>query len=100
MLTSDNVTMDLDSRISFQIKNVDVFTANPIEYYPYIKNHAQNVLLDKFAQKTLQEFMSSFSAIAENCVAECSEFFLSFGIEILKFKFCSMHVPVLLRRVC
>ena len=36
VLTSDNVTMDPDSRISFQIKNVDVFTANPIEYYPYI----------------------------------------------------------------
>ncbi len=93
VLTADNVTMNIDSRISFQIKNVDVFAANPIEYYPYIKNHIQNVLLDKFAQKTLGEFMSSFAEIAENCVAECSEFFLSFGIEILEIQILKYHCP-------
>lgn len=93
VLTSDNVTMNIDSRISFQIKNVDVFVANPIEYYPYIKNHVQNVLLDKFAQETLQNFMSSFAEIAERCVPECSEFFLSFGIEILEIQILQYDCP-------
>ena len=37
--------------------------------------------------------MSSFSAIAENCVAECSEFFLSFGIEILEIQILQYACP-------
>ena len=93
VLTSDNVTMNIDSRISFQIKHVSTFASNPIEYYTYIQNHIQNVLLDHFAQKTLRTFMSSFAEIAEECVGECSEFFLSFGIEILDIQILNYNCP-------
>jgi hypothetical protein len=83
VLTRDNVTMKLDCRVSYQIKNVDTFASNPIEFYTYIRNHVQNVLLDKFAQKTLREFMASLGELASGCVAECAEYFMSFGIDIL-----------------
>ena len=83
VLTRDNVAMKLDCRVSYQIKNVDTFASNPIEFYTYIRNHVQNVLLDKFAQKTLREFMASLGELASGCVAECAEYFMSFGIDIL-----------------
>ena len=43
--TSDNVTLIIDLRISYQIKDLYKFSDNPIEFYGYIKNHVQNDLL-------------------------------------------------------
>lgn len=39
--TSDNVVMDLELRISFQIQDVDLFSKNPIDFYPAMKNHVR-----------------------------------------------------------
>jgi len=81
--TSDNVILDIDLRVSFQIQDVDTFSMNPIDFYPYIKNHVQNELLDRFAQATLREFMSSFAKIAQKSVDSTNEYFQKFGITIL-----------------
>ena len=67
------VVLELDVRVSYQIQDVDVFAANPIDFYPYIRNFIQNELLDAFARCTLREYMSSFSSIAQGSAAACSE---------------------------
>ena len=82
--TKDNVLLDLDLRICYVIKSVETFSANPIEnFYPNIKNHVQNKLLDRFATSTLREFMNTFASIAQASVDACSAYFMKYGIEIL-----------------
>lgn len=81
--TSDNVQLQLDVRISFQIQNVDIFSANPVDFYPLLRNHIQNEMLDKFSQATIREFMSTFAKIAQQTIPGCSSYFLQFGIEVL-----------------
>lgn len=82
--TCDNVVMTLDIRVSYQIQNIGVFAANPIDFYGYIKNFIQNELLERFSKVTLRVFMSSFSTTAMQSAENCSEKqFRKFGIEIL-----------------
>lgn len=81
--TQDNVVLNLDLRISFQIQDVDSFATNPIDFYPFMKNHVQNTLLDIYAKSPLREFMTSFSKIAQNSVNECTNYFQTFGIAVL-----------------
>lgn len=82
--TKDNVVLDLDLRICYQIQSVETFSASPIEeFYPNIKNHVQNKLLDRFATSLLNEFMNTFAVIAQDSVEACSAYFLKYGIEIL-----------------
>lgn len=82
--TKDNVVLDLDLRICYQIQSVETFSASPIEeFYPNIKNHVQNKLLDRFATSTLREFMNTFAVIAQDSVEACSAYFIKYGIEIL-----------------
>ena len=80
--TSDNVVMLLDMRVNFRVCNIPLFSANPIEFYGGIQNHVQNNLLDKFAQCTLSQFMSSFGTISESEVQPVNEYFQTFGIEV------------------
>ena len=40
--TSDNVTLNLDIRISYQVHDIQVFCANPIEFNGYMRNYTQN----------------------------------------------------------
>jgi hypothetical protein len=81
--TQDNVVLGLDLRISFQIQDVALFAKNPIDFYPYMKNHVQNELLDSFAQASLRDFMSTFSNIAFKSVESCNDYFSKFGIAVL-----------------
>jgi hypothetical protein len=83
VFTRDNVNMKLGIRINYEIKNVDTFAANPIEFFSYLRNHAQNVLLDRFAGHTLREFMASEGGLAKSSVTDCNKYFMSFGIAVL-----------------
>ena len=82
--TKDNVLLDLDLRVCYQIQSVETFSSNPIEnFYPNIKNHVQNKLLDRFANSTLREFMNTFAVIAQASVDQCTAYFMDYGIEIM-----------------
>ena len=81
--TSDNVVLTLYLRISYQIQNVEAFSNHPIDFYAQIKNHVQNVLLSKFSTIKLREFMNTFSLIAQGSIESVSEYFNTYGIEIL-----------------
>jgi hypothetical protein len=81
--TQDNVVLSLDLRISFQIQDVEAFSTNPIDFFPFMKNHVQNTLLDIYAKSTLRDFMVSFSKIAQASVVECCDYFQTFGIVVL-----------------
>ena len=81
--TSDNVVLTLYLRISYQIQNVEAFSNHPIDFYAQIKNHVQNVLLGKFSTIKLREFMNTFSLIAQGSIENVSEYFNTYGIEIL-----------------
>jgi len=48
------VAIDLGLRISFQIVDVPVFCANPIEYVDYMRNYVQDEMLDRFAKTSLR----------------------------------------------
>lgn len=81
--TSDNVVLNLELRVSFQIVDVKKFSLNPIQFYQYIKNNVQNDLLDRFSSSTLREFMNKFSKIAQESVQPNSENLQNYGITIL-----------------
>jgi len=81
--TQDNVQLELDVRISYEIANVDTFSQNPIDFYPLLKNHIQNDMLDSFAKVTLRQFMTSFADTAQNSVKTVSTYFETFGIKVL-----------------
>jgi len=52
--TSDNVLLNLDIVISYQIQDAHQFSASPVDFCPLIKNYVQNDLLDKFSQTALR----------------------------------------------
>jgi len=81
--TADNVQLELDVRISYQIQDVPKFAQNPIDFYPLLKNHIQNSMLDEFAKNSLREFMGKFADIAKDGVEKCTEYFESYGIKVL-----------------
>lgn len=93
VLTSDNVNLNLDTRINYQVVNVDQFTENAINFYEYIRSHVQNVLLDKFAQSQLREFMTKFTSIAQETIPDCSAYFQDFGIEIRDIQILDYRCP-------
>lgn len=100
--TKDNVEIQLDLRICYQIQSVENFSAKPIEmFYSSIKDYVQNKLLGRFASSTLREFMNIFANIAESSVDSCSAYFMKFGIEImdvqiLDFRCTNAHTQELL----
>lgn len=82
--TSDNVVLQLDINISYQIKDVKIFAANPIDFYPFIKNYVQNEMLHCFSANNLREFMQNFASIASATSGSCGTHLTShFGINIL-----------------
>lgn len=82
--TKDNVVLDLDLRICYKVVSVETFASNPVEdFYPNIKNHVQNKLLDRFSDATLRQFMNTFASIAEASTEACSAYFVQYGIEII-----------------
>lgn len=81
--TNDNVLLDLDIRISYQIYNVNIFGLNPINFYQHLINWCQNELLDLFAKLTLRDFMKSYSSVALESIKNGTEYFTNFGIQIL-----------------
>jgi hypothetical protein len=91
--TSDNVVLELDIRISFQINDVSTFASNPIDFYPWLKNHIQNELLDSFAKSTLRQFMATFSSIALKSVDTCDAYFAKFGINVLDVQILNFICP-------
>jgi len=90
--TKDNIVVDLDLRICYQITSVETFSSNPIEnFYPNIKNHVQNKLLDRFAASTLREFMNTFSKIAQASVDQCTAYFMKYGIDIVDVQILNFY---------
>lgn len=81
--TNDNVLLDLDLRISYQIFNVNIFGSNPIDFYQHIINWCQNELLDLFAKLTLRDFMKSYSSVAMESITNGTNYFEKFGIAII-----------------
>ena len=99
--TSDNVVIELDTRISYRISDVNKFCTHPIDFFSFIKNHVQNALLDKFAQSSLRDFMNSFSKIAFSTIEPTNVIFQDFGIhiddlQILKFQCTNTRTQELL----
>ncbi len=62
--TSDNVGVDMFLRISYQIREINIFWKNPIQFVPYIQNYVQDEFLDRFARISLRDFMATFTAEA------------------------------------
>lgn len=81
--TSDNVLLELDLRISYQILEPTVFGLNPIPFQSHIINWAQNELLDMFAKVDLRQFMKAYSSMAIQSIKSGTEYFQHFGISIL-----------------
>ena len=81
--TNDNVLLDIDLRISYQIFDVKIFGSNPINFYQHLINWCQNELLDLFAKLTLRDFMKSYSTVALQSITNGTEYFKNFGIQIL-----------------
>lgn len=81
--TADNVILDLDLRISYQIFDPNIFGANPINFYTHLINWCQNELLDAYAKTPLREFMKCYSAIAIQSITNSESYFKPFGISIL-----------------
>lgn len=81
--TSDNVTLKVFMRISYQIQKVEAFSNHPIDYYEQIKNHVQNKLMDKFSSIDLNDFMRTFSQVAAGIIQTVSGHFNTYGIEVL-----------------
>lgn len=81
--TNDNVLLDIDLRISYQIFDVKVFGSNPLNFYQHLINWCQNELLDLFAKLTLRDFMKSYSSVALQSITNGTEYFKNFGIQIL-----------------
>ncbi len=81
--TSDNVGVDMVLRISYQITDVDMFCANPIQFVGYVQNFIQDEFLDRFARINLREFMMSFTAQALSSIDVASAFFEKYGMTIL-----------------
>ena len=81
--TNDNVLLDIDLRISYQIFDVKIFGSNPINFYQHLINWCQNELLDLFAKLTLRDFMKSYSTVALQSITNGTEYFRNFGIQIL-----------------
>lgn len=81
--TNDNVLLDIDLRISYQIVEVNIFGSNPINFYQHLINWCQNELLDLFAKLTLRDFMKSYSSVALQSITNGTEYFKNFGIQIL-----------------
>lgn len=90
--TKDNVVLDLDLRICYQISSVDDFAAKPIEnFYPNIQNNVQQKLLECFAQCTLEQFMNTFAVIAMESVDKCTAYFQQYGIEIIDVQILNFY---------
>jgi hypothetical protein len=81
--TNDNVLLDIDLRISYQIFDVKIFGSNPLNFYQHLINWCQNELLDLFAKLTLRDFMKSYSSVALQSITNGTEYFKNFGIQIL-----------------
>ncbi len=81
--TSDNVLLELDLRISYQIANTMVFGANPINFYQHIINWTQNELLDVFSKVNLRDFMKCYTSAAIDSIPKGATFFSTFGINII-----------------
>jgi hypothetical protein len=81
--TSDNVLLELDLRISYQILDPSIFGMNPIPFQSHIINWAQNELLDMFAKIDLRQFMKSYSSMAIQSIKSGTDYFSNFGISIL-----------------
>ena len=89
--TSDNVELDLSIRISYYMKDINLFTSNPIQFVAYMQNYVQDDFLDRFAKKNLRGFMATFTDEALASIDHVTEFFSKFGIaitdiQILEFK--------------
>lgn len=99
--TNDNVLLELDIRITYQIQDPSVFGSNPIPFYDHLVNWCQNDLLDVFSKITLRDFMQSYSACALDCVIRGTDYFSKFGIyvldvQILDYKCVDGHTQSLL----
>ncbi len=81
--TADNVLLELDLRISYQIQDPKVFGLNPIPFQSHIINWAQNELLDMFAKVDLRQFMKAYSTMAIASIKSGTDYFTNFGIAIL-----------------
>lgn len=81
--TSDNVLLELDLRISYQIVNTMIFGANPINFYQHIINWTQNELLDVFSKVNLRDFMKCYTTAAIDSIPKGILFFNTFGINII-----------------
>lgn len=94
--TSDNVLLELDLRISYQILDPNVFGLNPIPFQSHIINWAQNELLDMFAKVDLRQFMKAYSSMAIQSIKSGTDYFSNFGISILDIQvtsILSLYVP-------
>lgn len=99
--TSDNVAMNLDLRISYQIHDLHLFCANPIQFSNYMKFYVQDEFLDRFARVNLREYMTSFTAQAIASIDVVNAYFESFGItiidiQILSFSFVEKRISEML----
>ena len=89
--TSDNVGVDMVLRISYQITDVPMFCANPIQFVGYMQNYVQDEFLDRFARVNLREFMQSFTAQAIASIDVVSHTFEKFGMSILDIQILDFH---------
>ncbi len=81
--TLDNVSLELDIKITYQIFDTLLFGSNPFDFYTHIINWFQNELLNLFVQVNLQDFMKSYLNLAFSLITKGSEYFANFGIKIL-----------------
>jgi hypothetical protein len=91
--TSDNVAMDIDLLISYQIHDHALFCANPIQFSNYMKYYVQDEFLDRFAKVDLREYMTSFTTQAIESIAVVNEYFENFGITIIDIQIIK-YVPL------
>ena len=81
--TSDNVSVDLFLRISYQIIDVLAFCTQPIQFVGYMQNYVQDEFLDRFAKINLREFMASFTTQSIAAIDVVNTYFETFGISVL-----------------
>jgi len=78
-------------RISYQITDVPMFCANPIQFVGYMQNYVQDEFLDRFARVNLREFMQTFTAQAIASIDVVSQTFEKFGMSILDIQILDFH---------
>jgi regulator of protease activity HflC (stomatin/prohibitin superfamily) len=81
--TSDNVQVKVETRISFQVFEPELYTKKPVDFYRQISFWVQNELLDAFAQQNFRDFLKHYAASARTVTEASHKIFNEFGLKLL-----------------